>query len=106
MNARFNVTWERINEREACAGDTDRRGMLGTGLGLRDALQTVRNEPPSMSESRGTYASASRHECARWVSAQFECWESGDTLTLSVHFPESVTSASRARLCRFLARAL
>ena len=101
MNAKFNVTWQRMS-----AGESNRHGMLDRDLSLREALQAVRNEPPSMSESRGSCASDSRHTSARWFSVDVECWESGDKLTLSIHFPETATDASRARLCRFLARVM
>lgn len=106
MNAQFSVTWERVNDAEATEGDTMRRGFVIRDVSLHDAVQACEREQCPMSETASTYASDSEPRMARWYSAEIREWESGDTLTLSVHFPDSTTGSSRARLCRALDRAL
>lgn len=101
----FNVTYERIDESESTAGDTTRRGFLDHDLTLAGALLAIHRDTPAASENRGSYASDSEPRGARWYSVEIEEWESGDHVTYSVHFPSNTTPASRARLCRVLARA-
>lgn len=102
----FDVTYERVNDFEAAHGGTTRYGFLDEGLTLHDAIAAVRQDMPSASESRGSYASGSPHQYARWFSVENNEWESGDSVTYSIHFPENTTNASRTRLCRVLAREL
>lgn len=98
----FMVTWERVNDREAMAGGTARYGIEDRGLSLREACETVRRCAPAASNTRGCYADNSDPQRARYVAFEMEDWETGDSLTLAIHFPESVTPSSRARLVRLL----
>jgi hypothetical protein len=98
----FNVSYTRFNEREATQGGTDRYGFVDQDLTLREALQTVLHETPAMSETRGTYADSSEPRLARSVSAEMNCWEDGDDLTLTIHFPHNTTPSSAARLVRLI----
>lgn len=99
----FMVTWERVNDREAMAGGTNRYGIEARGVSLREACETVRRWAYTVSNTRGRYADSSEPQNARYVSFEMDDWETGDTLTLAIHFPESVTPSSRARLVRLLA---
>lgn len=98
----FDVSYQRVNEREAMHGGTSRHGFVAQGLTLREAVEAVRRETPSASETRGTWPDCSDVRHARNVSTEVECWEDGDSLTLAVHFPSNATPSSRARLARVL----
>lgn len=101
---RFDVTYERANEREATQGGTARHGYQERGLTLREAVACVLLAPAASADSRGTYPSDSDHRAARWLNAEYR--EHGDTLTLAVHFPPATTPSSRARLVRVLRKEL
>lgn len=100
--ALFDVTYARVNEREAEQGGTDRHGIEDTGLRLSQAVCVAHNIAALASESRGTYASDSDPRAARWVTCESIEWETGDSVEASIHFPVNTTPASRARLVRAL----
>ena len=74
----FAVTYERVNDREA--------------------MQVASREIASASERRGAYPSDSDTSQSRWVSFEYFEYETGDSLTVSVHFPSQSTPATRKRL--------
>lgn len=98
----FDVTYARVNEREAEQGGTDRHGMEDSGLRLCDAIATAHKVASNASEARGTYASDSDPRAARWMTCESIEWETGDSVEASIHFPINTTPASRARLVRAL----
>lgn len=100
MKSYFTVSWMRVNDREAMHGGTDRHGIEDDGLSLREAFDCVRRNTSSASESGGCYADSSDSDQARSISSVSEEWETRDTLTLAIHFPDSATPSSRARLVR------
>jgi len=103
---KFNVTYEIWGEADAEAGDTDRRGFISEDTDLRSAVT-------DLFETRTAHCSGI--ECvepnccrpdfqnARWITA-YNGMEflTGDRESRSLHFPESMTPASRARLCKLL----
>lgn len=103
---RFNVTFERINQQEAEAGETNRHGMYEENLTLRDAIYSAQHVAHYRSAHQCTEASDSKPEHARWVSAHYSEWETGDDVTASIHFPRCTTPASAARLVRLLTKTL
>jgi hypothetical protein len=98
----FDVTYTRVNEREAEQGGTDRHGMEDTGLRLWEAIKAAHNVASHASEACGTYASGSDPRAARWMTCESLEWETGDSVEASIHFPANTTPASRARLVRVL----
>ena len=102
--AAFNVTYERINDREAMHGGTNHHGYAEREVTLREAIRTAQTWPDAASEYRGSYPSDSEASHARWVTLEYFEFESGDNVSLSIHFPECATPASRARLVAFLTR--
>jgi hypothetical protein len=98
----FDVSYTRFNESEATQGGTNRYGFVDQNLTLHEALRAVSRETPAMSETRGTYADSSKPHLARSVSAEVNCWDDGDDLTLTIHFPQNVTPSSAARLVRLI----
>ena len=95
---KFSVTYERVNDREAMQGGTTRHGIVEGGLSLREAMQVASREIASASERRGAYPSDSDTSQSRWVSFEYFEYETGDSLTVSVHFPSQSTPATRKRL--------
>lgn len=102
--ADFSVSYERVNDREAMQGGTARYGLIDSNLTLRDALRSANNEVSLASEHRGAYASDSDPEHARWISYEYWEYETGDSVTISIHFPPRTTPASRRRLVALLTR--
>lgn len=98
----FDVTYSRVNEREATAGGVERLGYESQGESLRDAIDTCNRFTSSMSERTGSYASDSDARRARWFTFTWQDWGSGDDVETSIHFPANTTPASRARLVRLL----
>lgn len=98
----FTVSYARVNEREATQGGTTRHGFIDQDVSLHGALAAVRDNTPAASERISVWASDSEPHTSRWVSVENEEYETGDNVTLSVHFPRNTTAASRARLVRLL----
>lgn len=99
MTYKFDLTYEWVNEEEACHGGTDRRGYLAEDLNLRQAIELFTE---GMSEVQVVEASESPVTCPRWVSAFGRNWRTGDSVTNSLHFPDDLSAGSRRRICRLL----
>lgn len=101
MPKQFNVTFERITDESAEIGDADSRGFVGEDLPLRAALSLV--EQTLEAGVMYIEPSASYVRDARWLT-----WygaremHAGDFLNVSLHFPASLTGASRARIARLV----
>ena len=101
----FSVTFERWTHEDIELGDTDDRGFVIQDVSLRDAtrLGLEYREP---SYSGYCEPNDSRLDCTRWLT--FPSWndctreniETGITEQRSLHFPESITAASRIRIAR------
>jgi hypothetical protein len=98
MWERFNVTFETITPESAEHGDTATAGFIAEGVTLREAIEAVGwgnggcvadecpvTDPRSLTMYR---------VCEDYATAEIE--------NRSLHFPESVTAASRVRIARML----
>lgn len=100
---RFNVTFERYTPESIEQGDASERGCLVQGVGLRDALEYIRGEPSTRCSLESVEPSASWLEGTRWINWYYSPdYESGESVTLSLHLPDTMTTASKARLLRLL----
>lgn len=102
---KFSVTYERWNEADIEAGDTDDRGFVIEDCSLRDAVQLgLEAREPSWlghcepSDSRPGHAHwLSFH---KWNDGTREYYETGVVEDRALHIPDSVTTASRKRIAR------
>ncbi|MFU1607361.1 hypothetical protein ACM25O_13330 [Sulfitobacter pontiacus] len=120
----FRVTWETVTEESAEAGDADARGYVRADGGrepleaclldpagdiynmrLRDALEALE---ASAGDLELLEPSDSDHGAARWITAHFNLRnaDAGDAIgeSFSLHLPDSITPASRARLVRLICK--
>jgi len=95
----FTLTFERITPESAEQGDVAERGVLAENVSLREAFEHL------WYAERGVEASEWPVQCPRWLTGYetHHCSDTGDTANVSLHFPESVTPASRRRIYRLLA---
>lgn len=95
---RFPVTFERVTDESAIDGDVAERGYISRGSLLREAVEAFGD----VLHANG-YVEA--NECPvtapRWLTA-YGAHEDGVSETRSLHFPDTVTPASRRRLARLL----
>lgn len=120
----FRVTWETITDASAEHGDADARGFVRHdgaretldasmrdpagdlhNMRLRDALEALEDCPGTL---EALEPSDSDHTGARWITAHYrrdDCG-AGDVIaeSLSLHLPDSITPASRARLVRLICK--
>ena len=101
MNARFLVSVAYWDAGELEAGETDRRD-LSEPLSLRDAIDAARAAPGAHSSTEYVEADCSVPTAARWMRAVSGDWRTGESIETTVHFPASLTPATRARLVRLL----
>lgn len=104
---RFRVTWERVTPESAEHGDADSHGFVEAlepeGFTLREALEAIESESPARASLSYVEASDSVASGARWITWGFSPdYATGDSLSLSLHIPETVSGPSRARLVRLL----
>ena len=99
----FNVTYERYTPESLEHGDAESRGYLVESVGLREALEYIRDEPSSRCSLDCVAPSASWADGTRWINWYYSAdYETGEALTLALHFPPTITTASKARLIRLL----
>lgn len=99
----FNVTYERYTPESIEHGDAESCGFLVENVGLREALEYIRNEPSSRCSLDCVEPSASCPSSARWINWYYGAdYETGESLVLALHFPPTITNASKARLIRLL----
>ena len=101
MSARFLVSVAYWDAGELEAGETDRR-ELSEPLSLRDAIDAARSAPGAHSSTNSVEADCSVPTAARWMRAVSDNWRTGDNVEATVHFPDGLTPATRARLVRLL----
>ena len=120
----WRVTWETVTDESAENGDADARGFI-TPDGDRVTLESVLLEPDqaaydmplrdalavlagSAGDLESLEPSDSRWRAARWITAHFNTRnaDAGDVIgeSFSLHLPDTLTDASRARLCRLLCK--
>jgi hypothetical protein len=98
----FNVTFETVTPESAEHGDAETRGFVGMALPLRAAVYEWRQMPDAVESIEANDSDAS---AARWITAHgAPSFRDGTAESRSIHFPETLTPASRARLVRLLAR--
>lgn len=95
---RFAITYDVVTDESAEAGDVAERGYISRGSTLREAVE-------AFSDVRRANGYVEANECPveapRWLTAYGEHVE-GRAETRSLHFPDSITPASRRRLARLL----
>lgn len=95
---RFAVTYDKVDEESASRGDTCEAGFISRGSVLREAVE-------AFTDVRRSNGYVEANECPavtpRWLTAFGES-EDGVSETRSLHFPDTVTPASRRRLARLL----
>lgn len=100
---KYDVTFERYTSESIEQGDAESRGYLVHGVGLREALEYIRGEPSTRCSLESIEPSASWLEGTRWINWCYGAdYESGESVTLSLHLPDTMTTASKARLLRLL----
>jgi len=94
----FTLTFERITPESAEQGDVAERGVLAEGVSLREAFEHL------WYAEGGVEASEWPVQCPRWLTGYetHHCSDTGAIGNVSMHFPESVTAASRRRIYRLL----
>lgn len=100
---RFNVTYEIVTPESAEYGDADERGFLAENATLREAIELVQ-------ETRTSHVGGV--ECVEpncwpglfsWITVINSAeYLTGAQESRSIHIPDSVTPASRARILRLL----
>lgn len=118
----FRVTWETVTPESAEVGDLAESGFMrsapfgayrGDGppmaeppdrFRLREALEAMAEDLDSLAGLEAVEANDSDAARARWVSAIWNV--PGGSETRSIHIPETVTAASRARIVRATRAAL
>lgn len=117
FRSEWRATWERVTPESAEHGDAEARGFVDRDgfrfrlehktrdyrLTLREALDALESASPRRASLVAVEASDSVPTAARWITWQF-CpdYETGDSLSLSLHIPGTVSGPSRARLVRLL----
>lgn len=98
--ARFNVSFEIVTPESAIDGDAESRGFICEGVTLREALRdlwetrTCQCEGVQAIESNDSDATR-----ARWITVyNGPEFITGATESRSLHFPDNLTGATRARL--------
>jgi len=101
--ATFSVTYGIVTEESAEHGEEDESGFIGRDLSLRDAIEAVTGtrtnhvggvECIEISESGNGF---------RWITVQNGMeYETGAQEARSLHIPDHVTDASRARILRLV----
>lgn len=98
---KFSVTYEIVTEESAEDGDSAESGFVGEGLSLRDALDLAASTESCHCGRSAVEASDSRPGMAQWVTFyNSQDWQSGQFENRSLHIPDGVTAASRARIVR------
>lgn len=106
MNNVWSVTYEIVTPESAENGDADERGYISQGVTLREAIEDVHATRTSqVSGIECVEANDSRPECARWITVYNGAeYLTGAHESRSLHMPDSLTAASRARLVRLVER--
>jgi hypothetical protein len=98
----WSVTYSIVSQESAVHGDSDEIGYIWENCTLRQALDSV-FETRTSQVSGVEYIEANCYPCddSRWFSVSNGMeFVTGDCEERSLHFPESITNASRKRLMR------
>ena len=101
--ARFSVTFEMWDEEAVECGDTDERGFIARDVPLREAVRLVCQTESNQCEQTGIEANEWPVRAPRWITVtNSPDWREGIAESRSLHIPDTVTDASRRRICRLL----
>ncbi len=94
----FNVTFETITPESAEHGDTETAGFLVENVSLREAIEELGYG------GNGCEANEWPVVDPRWITMYrtSEDYGTGETENRSLHFPDTMTPASKRRVCRLL----
>jgi hypothetical protein len=100
----WHVTYEIVTPDSAAQGDAAERGYISQAVPLREAIADLFSTRTShMSGIECIEPNDSRRESARWITVYNGAeYITGARESRSLHIPETVTAASRARLCRLV----
>lgn len=121
MAAPFLVTWETLTAESVAVGDAAARGFvlprpwgfcngplrlpgpMDADMPLRRALAALTSPESAGADLESIEASDSDHGAAHWIVAHYRATD-GATIgeSRALHFPETLTPASRARLVRLI----
>ena len=98
MTLQFNVTFETVTPESAEHGDTADSGFVSQDVALREALDDL-----GFGDG-GCEANESPVTDPRWVTMYQtnHDYRTGEIENRSLHFPDSMTAASKLRVCRML----
>lgn len=102
--ARFNVTYEIITPDSTEEGEVEDCGFVVENVSLREAFDYVnRTESSQCGGVECIEANDSRVERARWITVYNGMeFRTGARENRSLHIPDTVTGASRARIARLM----
>lgn len=95
---KFSVCYELVTPESAGHGEAESRGFVLESARLRDCLE----------ECSGPYEPSDSGDSPRWLSfyehghGTRQYYEQGIEETRTLHFPETITPASRARVMRLI----
>jgi len=101
---KFNVTFEIVTPESAEYGEAESRGFIGRDMALRDAVAAFHETRTSQVDGvTAIEPNDSRIDSARWTTIINGMeYLTGACESRSIHLPESLTGATRRRLCRLL----
>src|SRR3954470_17832014 len=104
MSRLFSVTYEIMTEESASNGEAEETGFVVQDVCLRDALEAVHETRTSACDGvTSIQPSSSDVADARWITIDNGMeFETGARESRSIHFPESLTGATRCRIARLL----
>jgi len=101
---RFNVTYDIVTQESAEHGDFDEIGFISQNVTLRGAISDVFATRTNQVEGcECVEPSDSRTGNARWITVTNGTeYETGACESRALHFPESLSSATRRRIARLM----
>jgi len=102
--ATFSVTYDIVTPESAEHGDVAELGFISENVSLREAIAlTLETRTPYVDGVEAVEASEYPFTRPRWVTiTNGREFYTGACESRSLHFPESITPASRKRIARFL----
>jgi len=103
--ATFNVTYDIVTPESAEYGDCEESGFIDCNMTLRDAIDTlVSTRTNRVDGVTGVDTSESGRDF-RWITVYNGMeYETGAQESRSLHIPDHITPASRARILRLVKR--
>ena len=100
---KFNVTYAWYDEDAFMQGEPLESGYVDKDLSLREALRLTDETEDNCIDGRSVEEDHSDYREARSIRVcNNMSWCSGISEDRTLHFPDNLTPASRARLCRLL----